>query len=230
MPIVPSSSSRVAAALVLALGLTTASGQEPAAVGPLKVTVDTADAPDLAAWGAEAQALAEHWYPKVVDLLKSDGFTPPTEVTLAFRKDYRGVAEASQGKITISPGYVTKHPEDKGMVVHELTHVIQSYPRNRSSGWVVEGIADYVRFFHFEPETPLRIADPDKASYRDSYRTAAKFLRWVETTHDKAIVRRLNAALRAGKYDKGLFKEGTSKDLDALWAEFIEAEKAKGGA
>jgi len=113
------------------------------------------------------------------------------------------------------------------MVVHELTHVIQSYP-NSDAGWLVEGIADYVRFFHFEPKTKLGPIDPARESYRDGYRTTAVFLAWIERTHDKAIVRKLNDALRKSEYRYDLFKKHTGKSLDRLWADFLEDESSKG--
>jgi len=108
------------------------------------------------------------------------------------------------------------------MVVHEMTHIVQSYRRVRraGAGWLVEGIADYIRFFHYEPKTKVRV-NRRRASYRDGYRTCAKFLAWIEETHDKNIVRKLNAALRQGTYRDDLFKTYTSKTLDELWASFI---------
>jgi hypothetical protein len=192
---------------------------------PAKVTVDTSDAPEAAAWGKKAGALAEKWHPAISRLLQSDGHKPPAEVRLVFKKDMKGVAFASGKTITISAKWIKDHPDDFGMVVHELTHVIQGYRRGGPS-WLVEGIADYVRFAHYEPGTPIRV-NPKRASYRDGYRTAAKFLAWAEQKHDKGLVRNLNEALRAGKYRKELFEEHTSKALDQLWADFLAEQERK---
>ena len=52
----------------------------------------------------------------------------------------------------------------------------------------MEGIADYVRFFHYEPNTKLRLGNPARASYRDGYRTTAMFLAWIEKRYDKDII------------------------------------------
>ena len=191
----------------------------------VKVVVDTSEVPEVAAWGKKAKALVETWHPKVSDLLKSDGFSPPTEVKIVFKKEMKGVAFASGKTITIASSWIEKHPDDWGMVVHELTHVVQAYPPGGPS-WLIEGIADYVRFIHYEPKTRIDI-DTKKASYRDSYRTSAKFLGWVEKTHDKAIVRKLNAALRKGKYKDELFETYTKKTLDQLWTAFLVAEERK---
>jgi hypothetical protein len=188
----------------------------------VQVTVDTAAAPQAAAWGRQAKKLVEKWHPLIADLLKSEGFTPPAEVKIIFRKDKKFVAYTNGTTITISADWIAHHPEDYGMVIHELTHVIQRYPPS-NNGWLVEGIADYIRFFHFEPKTRLGPIDPTRASYRDGYRTTARFLAWVQKRYDKDLVSKLNAALRGSRYDTSLFEKYTSKNLDQLWAEFIRS-------
>src|SRR5437867_9499159 len=92
----------------------------------------------------------------------------------------RGIAYASGGEIHISAAWVRSHPNDFGMVVHELTHLVQRYPRNPGPGWLVEGIADYVRLHDFEPLLPRPRIDFTKAKYTDSYKTTAGFLIWLE--------------------------------------------------
>jgi hypothetical protein len=192
----------------------------------LEVLVDVSETPELKEFADKAKELIQKWHPKIADLLKSDGFTAPSEVKLVFKKDMRGVAHTSGATITIAAAWIKKHPDDYGMVVHELTHVVQDYRReNRDAGWLVEGIADYVRYCKYEPDKKLGRINPDKASYKDGYGTAARFLAWIEKTHDKEIVGKLNIALRKGEYKEELFKQYTKKDLDELWADFLQAEK-----
>ncbi len=181
--------------------------------------MDTSEVPELADWGKQARELVEKWHPRIAELLPSPGFTAPTTVKLVFRKNMKGVAYTSGTTIVIAADWVKQHPDDLGMVVHELTHVVQAYKRG-GPGWLVEGIADNIRFFHYEPKTTINI-NPRRASYRDSYRTSARFLDWIEKNHDKDIVRTLNEALRKGEYKDDLFKTRTSKTLDELWALFI---------
>ena len=48
----------------------------------------------------------------------------------------------------------------------------------------------------------------------------AAFLAYLTEKHDKEIVRKLNAAMRAGRYTEHLFKERTGKsvkELDEEW-------------
>ena len=191
-----------------------------------RITVDTSEVPDLNEWGRQARELCEKWYPKIVDLLPTDGFKPPTTVNLVFKKDMAGVAAASGNRIEFAARYVRSHTNDVGMVIHELTHVVQSYPPNRV-GWLIEGIADYIRLFHFEPEAPRPRIDPNRASYRDAYKTAAIFLDWAQQKHDKELVKKLNTALRERRYRDELFKDYTGKTVDELWKDFTDTLRKK---
>jgi len=74
---------------------------------------------------------------------------------------------------------------------------------------------------HYEPQAPRPKIDPDRASYKDAYKTTAIFLEWIEKTPRGAgLVVKLNAALRKGAYREDLFKDITGKTLDELWVEF----------
>lgn len=187
--------------------------------------VDTNDAPDLKDWGNKAGTLCVEWFPKIVALLPSEGFTAPNEVTLVFDPKMKGVAHAVGGKITISAAFVRTHSDDWGMVVHELTHVVQSYPPG-GPGWLVEGIADYIRIVHFVPQAP-RPKLTRLASYKDAYKTTAMFLDWIEQHHTTGLVVKMNAALRKGKYRDDLWQQLTGKTVDELWKQFLETIPAK---
>src|SRR5262249_35793740 len=115
--------------------------------------------------------------------------------------------------------YFKSHPNDFGAMVHETVHVVQSYGGRRLPGWLVEGIADYERFFKYEPGK-LGPIDARLARYDGSYRVTAAFLAYLTEKYDREIVRKLNAALRGGQYREDLFKELTGKtvkELDAEW-------------
>jgi hypothetical protein len=186
----------------------------------LTVTTSTTEVPDLAPWADDAKRLCEEWYPKIAAMLPSEGFTPPDRVRLVFLKDMKGVAATGGNRIMIAANWVKEHPDDRGMVIHELTHVVQSYPRNRA-GWLVEGIADWIRFVQFEPDHPQPRIDPERSSYRQGYRTTFRFLEWARKTYDKDLIVKLNKALRQGHYNDDLFKDSTGKTLDELWKEFV---------
>src|SRR5205823_14557500 len=145
-----------------------------------------------------------------------------------FEKEMKGVAYSSGGEIHIAANWVRSHPNDFGMVIHELTHLVQRYPRNRGpqAGWLVEGIADYVRLGYFEPLLPRPRIDFIKARYTDAYKTTAIFLLWLEGKYGADLVPKLNAALRAGHYSDALFQQATGKEVTQLWSDFATAQGA----
>jgi hypothetical protein len=216
---------------LLALAGTAASAQ-PASSPPLNLEsprpeprfeAEISPVPDLQPWGHAAEALCQVWYPKIVGILHSDdSYRPlPAVVKLVFEKEMRGVAYSGGGEIHISANWVRSHPNDFGMVIHELTHLVQRYPRNPTrAGWLVEGIADYVRLEYFEPLLPRPAINFAKANYTDAYKTTAQFLIWLEGKYGADLVPRLNAALRAGRYTDAVFKEITGKEVAQLWSDF----------
>jgi Peptidase of plants and bacteria len=107
---------------------------------------------------------------------------------------------------------------------HETTHVAQGYRRGERPSWLVEGVCDYVRFFKWEPGKLGRI-NPRTAHYDRSYRVTAAFLDYLVETYDKEIVRKLNRALRDGRYEEDLFQQLTGKtvqELDEEWRATLE--------
>jgi hypothetical protein len=193
-----------------------------------KIEVDTSDTPELADFGKKVQDVADKWYPIIAENLPSGGFTPPAHVTIVFRKDYKGVAGTNGDRITAAAGYFDKHQDDVGAFVHELTHVVQTYHVKNVPGWLTEGIADYIRWFKYEPASKRPHPNPDKARYSDSYRTSAHFLNWAAENYDKDLVVKINAACRKGQYSEELWKTYTGKPLGELsdaWKESLR----KGG-
>ena len=187
-----------------------------AALLAVDVSVDSAEAPDLADWGAKAKTLAEEWGPKIAAALDSEA---PTKVSIVFKAKQDAPGATGGSRVSISAPYVRKHPDDWGMVVHELVHVVQKYP-DPNPMWLTDGIADYVRDYVYEPgKRKIRI-DPKKASYKDSYATTAAFLGWL-VKQDPDAVKKLNTAMRKKVYRPELWKEIGGKDLDALWADFV---------
>lgn len=193
-----------------------------------KFELDLTEAPgdvQVQEWSSSAKALCEEWFPLICRFLATDDWTPPGAVRLVFKQEQAAPGSTSGDVIYISVKWIKAHPDDFGMVIHELTHVIQHYPPSQSQpGWLVEGVADYLRYWKYEPEKPHRRLNPAKASYRDGYGATAAFLAWTVWKYDKRIVRRLDDAMRHHRYNDAMFKETTGKDLDSLWAEFVQSQ------
>lgn len=182
---------------------------------PVEFTLDVADAPGMRAWGEKAIGVCERQYPMICEALASDGFKPPTQIRLALRAGYDGVAAAGGGRITGSAKYFKAHPDDVGAMVHETVHCVQNYHGRDLPGWLVEGIADYIRFWRYEPGKAGRLT-PERARYDGSYRTTAAFLAFVSDKYDPQAVTKLNALLRENKYDAGAWKALTGKTVEEL--------------
>ncbi len=191
---------------------------------PLKVTVDCTAATETQEWAEKAASIAKEQYPFLIAALDSEGFKPADSLKIVF-KHMDGVAYASGGTVTISADWIEKHPDDLGMVVHELIHIVQAY-KHRVPSWVTEGIADYLRFFFYERngDKTCRV-NPEKAKYTDSYRTTGAFFDWIVRTKDAGFIKRLNSACRDGKYTVEFFKDSTGMTVDELWGGFIQSLK-----
>jgi hypothetical protein len=186
---------------------------------PVEFVVDVTDAPEMKQWADKVARICERAYPMINEELKSDGFKPPHLVRMTLRSSYRGVAYASSSRITGSVRYFKDHPDDIGAMVHETTHVVQRYRTRNNPGWLVEGIADYVRFFKYEPGKIGPIS-ARRARYNGSYRVTAAFLAYLTEKYDRQIVRKLNKVMREGEYEEAIFKRLTGKtvqELDKEW-------------
>jgi len=166
-------------------------------------------------------------------MLASEGYESPRSFRIIFRPDYRGVAATGGTQVFCNPEWFRRNLEGEaiGAVVHELVHVVQQYGRarrrnpdaTRPPGWLVEGIADYIRWFLYEPHTRGAEINPrnlERARYNASYRISANFINWVTQNYDKEVVAKLNAALREGSYDDDLWADYTNRtlaELDSEW-------------
>lgn len=192
----------------------------------VKIDIEGEATPATKAWAEEAAQHVREWWPVVVRMLSTQDFKTPDQFVLHFKPELKVPAYRTPEGLFISIAWITKRPDDFGMVIHEMTHAIQDYRRTpRDAGWLVEGIADYIRYYHYEPESPRHRFNPEKASYRDAYGTTAAFLAWAMHKYDRRLVRELDAALRRADYNDALFEKLTGKPVDALWQEFIATVK-----
>jgi len=187
---------------------------------------DVNDSPKLVEWGKTAKTMIEEWHQRTANLIPTKGFDAPAEVWLKIRKSNRGIAGTSGGSITVSSGWIEKHPEDIGCVYHEMVHVIQDY-KGGGPGWLVEGIADYLRWAIYEGKSQDWFPFTDKSQgYKDSYRVAGGFFLWLETDACPGIVNKLNSAVRKRSYkDESWFEKATGRTIDSLWADYIKDRK-----
>lgn len=134
--------------------------------GKYEIVFDTSETPELRPWvDAALRPVCQKWYPRIVAMLPSEGYTAPRRFTVTFRKEMKGVAYTTGTRIVCAADWFGKNlkGEAAGAVVHEMVHVVQQYRQvkggNRNPGWLVEGMADYIRWFKYEPPSlrPARI-------------------------------------------------------------------------
>lgn len=223
-----------------------------------EIVIDTSAAPDLKDWVENklGPTLAE-WYPKIAEMLPSEGYTPPKRFTVLLRPG-NGVAATGGTRVTANSDWLRReiNREATGALVHEEVHVVQQYgyglggrrrgattrpadgqqaaarPTTRPVGnpvWLVEGIADYVRWWYYEPDGPRRYPNPKstRTKYDGSYTISANFLHWVAEKYDKDIVKQMNAAMRERRYSPDLWKQYTGKSVEELGAEWKKDLAAK---
>jgi hypothetical protein len=211
--------------------------------GYCEITIDTAGAPELKEWAEQklAPVLAD-WYPKIVAMLPSEGWTAPKKFSVSIRPG-DGVAATGGTRITANSIWLRGelNREAIGALVHEMVHVVQQYGRarpngsdaKRAPGWLVEGITDYLRFFKFEPQSHgadriwLQANRNQTLNYDGMYRVSANFLDYVVEKYDqeKTLIAKVNAACREGIYTDALWKELTGKSLAELNDEWKAAVK-----
>lgn len=205
--------------------------------GGWRFTVETTDAPDLTEWAhQELIPVVQKWYPILVKMLPSDGYTPPRTFSINFTNDYKGVAATIGNRVVCDPSWYRGNYKREGLgsVVHELVHVIQQYGRarkpgaTRAPGWLVEGLCDYIRWYLYEPESKgaeIRSRNAANAKYDGSYRVTGNFLNFVVNKYDKDLIKELNAAMREGRYTPEIWKTRTGKPVEELaeeWKKVLE--------
>ena len=208
--------------------------------GKYEVTIDTTAAPELTDWTSKKLApVIEEWYPKLVEMLPSAGYEAASRINVVFKPGRPGIPAATgANRITCNSSWFKNNldGEAKGSVVHEMVHVVQHYGRvrgenaTRPPGWLVEGIADYIRWFKFEPEShgaEITKRNISRARYDGNYRISANFLNWVSEKYDRDLVKELNASIREGKYNQELWKTRTGHAVEDLGAEWRSAMEKK---
>lgn len=190
------------------------------------VVLDCSQIPELDPWSKKAGRVIEEWYPRMAELLYSEGCKPPSDIRVTINNPGQGVAATAGNHIGVAASWIAKEP-GHGVLIHELVHVVQAY-RGGGVGWLTEGIADYIRWGLYE-EKPLEwfSVPREGQGYRQGYQAAAGFLLWLENSRAPGIVKKLNAASREKRYADDLFKTEIGTGLDELWAEYKKARENK---
>ncbi|PON74724.1 Basic secretory protein [Parasponia andersonii] len=142
-------------------------------------------------------------------------------------EDIDGVAFAINGEIHVSARYIGGYSGDvkreiTGVLFHENTHIWQWNGNQQTPGWLIEGIADFVRLK--SGYIPGHWVKPGQGSnYDKGYDVTARFLDYCNDLRN-GFVAELNKKMRSG-YSDNFFVELLGKSVGQLWSEY----KAKYG-
>jgi RNA polymerase sigma factor (sigma-70 family) len=197
---------------------------------PVEFAVDVSAAPEMREWAENAARICERAFPMINEELKGDGFKPGRVITIALDNAYEDTAaKAAGGRITGSVKHFKAHPDDVGALIHTTVYFVQRYPFGWNPPWLEQGIADYVRFFKYEPGK-LAPLDLDRTRYDAGYKVTAAFLAYLTHKYDREIVRKLNQIMREGEYREEAFKVLTGKTVQDLGEEWRASLRRDAGA
>jgi len=162
-------------------------------------------------------------YPKLVKRFENPDKEAPRHITVRFKTGINVPAYCSGDTITVSVEWLTEHPEDIGMLTHELTHAVQTYPKGEP-GWFTEGLADYARKIYgpkVQPDWALPERLTPRNSYKQSYRVAGRFFEWLDAKHPGSIDK-LHRRMQTGEFVVEDFERITGTPLETLWSQCVE--------
>ncbi|GAA0166745.1 hypothetical protein LIER_21831 [Lithospermum erythrorhizon] len=144
-----------------------------------------------------------------------------------FIDDMDGVAYAINNEIHFSARYINGYSGDlkkefSGVVYHEMTHIWQWNGNGEAPGWLIEGIADYVRLRGgYAPSHWVKPGGGNK--WDQGYDVTAHFLDYCNGLNN-GFVAQLNGKMRSG-YSDHFFVDLLGKSVGQLWNDY----KAKYG-
>jgi hypothetical protein len=109
-----------------------------------------------------------------------------------------------------------------GVMIHELTHIVQHGYQGDVPSWIVEGMADYAVLLFGTEKTDVslpkasEVKSGKKYLEKESYRHVTRFLLWVKTHKRATIFEDINSAAMTGTYKEELFKKWTGQTLEQL--------------
>ncbi len=179
------------------------------------VAVDCLAAPDLQPWiETEIKPLLGTWIARLVDDFACEGYSSKTDFICTLHRELHCPGTSDSVGLNLNADYIRKHPQDTGMVIHEIWHQLQEF-QSKCPTWLSEGIDDWVRYYYVEQKPPK--VDPKKSKADASYGTTAAFLDWCG---GKPFVTELISALRQGRYTPDWWKAKTGRTFEELAADW----------
>lgn len=203
--------------------------QPPAKKDALSLTIEGDVPPPIAPVVGRMTALFYECFPRLLARFENPQNPAPRSIRLRFERGLSAPAMTERSVIKVNIAWIEQHPEDIGLLTHELTHVVQAYPSPKP-GWLTEGIADYARHCYgpaSQPGWSLPETLSQGQNYNDGYRVTARFLLWLESTRPGTIDR-LNRRMQAGEFREEECEEIAGAPLTQLWRRCVAEIRSDG--
>jgi hypothetical protein len=188
------------------------------------VTVDYSMAPEFKDWvDTVAQPLMEDWYPVLADYYTYPDHNAQIWSNLKITVDPTytanpGRADWTEGEIVLSADYVRTHMDDGGLVIHEMTHLLQFNPITGTAplpSWVEEGWADHAREVIYQ-DRPLRQPVGDER-YTSGYSPTSLLLNQAEQANANNFIKEVAKRGWNNTYTDAMFAEVSGASIFKNW-------------
>jgi hypothetical protein len=189
---------------------------------PFSVTIAGDVDAKLATTAGQMTTVFYQSYPQLVARFENPKKPAPRFIRIIFEHGMSVPAYCTGSEIKVSVEWLQKHPDDIGMLTHELTHSVQGYPRG-TPGWITEGLADYARQIYGPKEQPnwsLPSRLTERQSYRDSYRVTARFFLWLDAKYP-GVIDKMHRRVQDRDFDVADFRMLTGRTIDDLWQDCV---------
>ena len=194
--------------------------------------VDTSEVPEIT---ESEKKLLDEWcnksYRIISQILDGDNAVAlTTKIPIFVERNEKGIAAASEGKIYLYSKWFLENRADEaeigGVLAHEIVHIVQRYSPDqlKKRQWLVDGMADYIRFGKIYANSPNMNCNGGKNYTTDPYKCGAAFLNYILKEKPPEVIIELNRALREGTYNDDFFGQAhiAGKSLEDLWQECIQ--------
>lgn len=196
-----------------------------------------APAPSVVAKASLEAALKETvevWYPKISDMLAYPNYTPSVP-TITFKTDpTTSAAAAGGGIIYYNPDWINGSPNELqnltgGTIMHEMTHLVNSFNTDNKPAWLQEGIANWIGLGGVPVESdkltwPAATPLFDAATLNQGYDPGASFIYYIQTHYKASFPRDISIAVHNNTYTSNYLKNAIGKTEDQIIQEMRTAD------
>ncbi|KEQ17093.1 hypothetical protein GZ78_14515 [Endozoicomonas numazuensis] len=148
---------------------------------------------------------------------------PFKEIHVVFNDHDSCITSADENTIFVSREWISKNPDDTGLVIFELIRVIIG--TKSSPTWIANGIADYYRWILYENKNIGWLIENSKTDvfekgYLVDSRASAVFILWIELYKSNGFIKSLTRSMLDKDYSELIFEKLTGQNLESLWSEF----------